>query len=94
MRDSHATDPDDDEEDEDRHPMDYIWLISPMKTQYIKPAAVKKLIKEVAGKRTAKEFLLALDSYVERAIRRAAAEHNGGKRTVDASVAGHTLGNR
>jgi histone H3/H4 len=65
-----------------------------MKTQYIKPAAVKRLIKEVADKRTAKEFLMALDAYVERAVRRAAAEHNGGKRTVDASVAGHTLGTR
>jgi hypothetical protein len=64
-----------------------------MKTQYIKPAAVKKLIK-THGKRTAAEFLLALDNYVERAIIRAASEHNGGKKTVDASVAGHTLGNR
>ncbi|NBO52208.1 MAG: hypothetical protein EBU83_02055 [bacterium] len=64
-----------------------------MKTQYIKPAAVKKLIKS-HGKRTAAEFLLALDNYVERAIIRAASEHNGGKKTVDASVAGHTLGNR
>jgi hypothetical protein len=64
-----------------------------MKTQYIKPAAVKKLIKS-HGKRTAAEFLLALDNYVERAVIRAAAEHNGGKKTVDASVAGHTLGNR
>lgn len=64
-----------------------------MKTQYIKPAAVKKLIK-THGKRTAAEFLLALDHYVERAIIRAATEHNGGKKTVDASVAGHTLGNR
>jgi len=64
-----------------------------MKTQYIKPAAVKKLIKS-HGKRTAAEFLLALDNYVVRAVIRAAAEHNGGKKTVDASVAGHTLGNR
>lgn len=64
-----------------------------MKTQYIKPAAVKRLIK-THGKRTAAEFLLALDNYVERAIVRAATEHNGGKKTVDASVAGHTLGNR
>ena len=64
-----------------------------MKTQFIKPAAVKKLIK-MHGKRTAAEFLLALDNYVERAIIRAASEHNGGKKTVDASVAGHTLGNR
>lgn len=60
---------------------------------YIKPAAVKRLIKE-HGKRTAHEFLLALDNYVERAVRRAATEHNGGKKTVDASVAGHTLSNR
>jgi len=64
-----------------------------MKAQYIKPAAVKKLIKS-HGKRTAAEFILALDAYVERAIIRAASEHNGGKKTVDASVAGHTLGNR
>jgi hypothetical protein len=64
-----------------------------MKAQYIKPAAVKKLIKS-HGKRTAAEFILALDNYVERAIIRAASEHNGGKKTVDASVAGHTLGNR
>lgn len=64
-----------------------------MKVQYIKSAAVKKLIK-THGKRTAAEFLLALDNYVERAIIRAATEHNGGKKTVDAAVAGHTLGNR
>jgi hypothetical protein len=64
-----------------------------MKAQYIKPAAVKRLIKS-HGKRTAAEFILALDNYVERAIIRAASEHNGGKKTVDASVAGHTLGNR
>lgn len=64
-----------------------------MKIQYIKPAAVKKLIKS-HGKRTASEFLLALDNYVERAVIRAVSEHNGGKKTVDASVAGHTLGNR
>ena len=64
-----------------------------MKIQYIKPSAVKALIKK-HGKRTASEFLLALDHYVERAVLRAVAEHNGGKKTVDASVAGHTLGNR
>ena len=64
-----------------------------MKAQYIKPAAVKKLIKS-HGKRTAAEFILALDAYVERAIIRAASEHNGGAKTVNASVAGHVLGNR
>lgn len=64
-----------------------------MSTQYIKPAAIRKAIK-AAGKRTSTEYLEALDRYVERAVQRAIAEHNGGKKTVDASVAGHTLGNR
>lgn len=61
--------------------------------KYIKPSAVRKAVKE-AGKRTSKEYLEALDRYVERAVLRALAEHNGGKLTIDASVAGHTLGNR
>ena len=65
-----------------------------MKLTYLKPAAVKRLIKTTANKRTSKDYLEALDRYVERAIQRAANEHNGGKKTVDASVAGHTLGNR
>ena len=65
-----------------------------MKTFLIKPAAVKKLIKGYNGKRTSKEFLLALDLYVERAVLKAAAEHNGGKKTVDADVAAYVLGNR
>lgn len=64
-----------------------------MNTTLIKSSAVKKLIKE-HGKRTSKEFLAALDSYVRNAVIRAASEHNGGKKTVDASVAGYTLGNR
>lgn len=64
-----------------------------MTTQYIKTAAIRKAIK-AAGKRTSTEFLDALDRYVERAVQRAIAEHNGGKKTIDASVAGHVLGNR
>lgn len=64
-----------------------------MTTQYIKPSAIRKAVK-VGGKRTSTEFLEALDRYVERAIQRAIAEHNGGKKTIDASVAGYVLGNR
>ena len=64
-----------------------------MSTQYIKTAAIRKAIK-AAGKRTSTEYLEALDRYVERAVQRAIAEHNGGKKTIDASVAGHTLGNK
>ena len=64
-----------------------------MKLVYLKPAAVKKLIKS-HGKRTSKDFIEALDRYVERAVLRAVAEHNGGKKTIDADVAAYVLGNR
>lgn len=64
-----------------------------MKLVYLKPAAVKKLIKS-HGKRTSKEFLEALDRYVERAVLRATEQHNAGKKTVTADVAAYVLGNR
>lgn len=64
-----------------------------MSIMYIKPSAIRKVVKS-GGKRTSAEFLAALDRYVERAIARAIAEHNGGKKTLDASVCGHVLGNR
>ncbi len=64
-----------------------------MKLIYLKPAAVKRLIK-THGKRTSKEFLEALDRYVEAKLHTAAGEHNGGKKTVDAAVAAYVLGNR
>jgi hypothetical protein len=64
-----------------------------MTTKYIKPSAIRAAVK-AAGKRTSAEFIAALDGYVERAIQRAIAEHNGGKKTITADVAGHTLGNR
>lgn len=65
-----------------------------MKTKLIKSSAIKKLVKETSGKRTSKEFLMALDQHVERAVLRAAEEHNGGRKTLDASVAAHTVGPR
>jgi hypothetical protein len=64
-----------------------------MTTKYIKPSAVRAAVK-AGGKRTSAEFIAALDYYVARAIARAIAEHNGGKVTIDAAVAGHVLGNR
>ena len=64
-----------------------------MRTQYIKAGTVRRIIAN-AGKRTSADYLEALERYVERAVQRAIAEHNGGKKTIDASVAGHTLGNR
>jgi len=62
------------------------------KLQYIKGSAVKALIRNTTGKRTSKEFLEALDRYVAMKVAKCAQEHNGGKKTVDGSVAAYTLG--
>lgn len=62
-----------------------------MSHTYIKPAAIRRAAKQ-DGRRVSREFLDALDRYVERAIRRATAEHNGGRKTLDRHVAAHTLG--
>jgi histone H3/H4 len=62
------------------------------KLTYIRPAAVRALIRQAAGKRVSKDFLEALDRFVEAKVRQAAGEHNGGKKTVDGSVAAYTLG--
>ena len=62
-----------------------------MKTNYIKPASIKKLVKS-HGKRTSKEFLESLDRLVERKVNQAIAEHNGGKKTLDSAVAAYILG--
>ena len=63
------------------------------KPNYIKPASVRKFIKS-HGKRTSKEFLEALDRYLEKKLLVALAEHNGGKKTLDASLAAYVFGNR
>jgi hypothetical protein len=64
------------------------------KLLFIRSAAVKALIAKTYGKRTGKDFLEALDRFVEAKVKAAAAEHNGGKKTVDGSVAAYHLGNR
>jgi hypothetical protein len=61
---------------------------------YVRSAAVKALIAKTYGKRTGKDFLEALDRFVEAKVKAAAAEHNGGKRTVDGSVGAYHFGNR
>lgn len=64
-----------------------------MKPKYIKASAVKKLIKE-NGKRTSNDFIEHLDRFVHMKILESVDIHNGGKKTVDRSVAGFILGNR
>lgn len=58
-----------------------------MKAHFIKPAAVKKLLKE-KGRRCSDSFLYALDGFIQTKLDQAAKVHNGGKVTVDAEVAG------
>lgn len=63
------------------------------KATYIKTSAVKKFAK-THGKRVSSEFILALDRWVENKVLLAAKEHNGGKKTIDAALAGFVLGNQ
>lgn len=67
-------------------------MASPNKTHHIKSSAVRKFAKS-HGKRVSAEFLTALDRYVENKVLLAAKEHNGGKKTLDAALAGYIFGN-
>jgi hypothetical protein len=67
-------------------------MASPTKTNYVKSSTVRKFAKS-HGKRVSSDFLVALDRYVEAKVLIAAKEHNGGKKTLDASVAAFILGN-
>lgn len=62
------------------------------KPNYLRVSSIKKLAK-ANGKRVSADFLASLDRLVERKVRSACAEHNGGKKTLDASVAAYILGN-
>jgi hypothetical protein len=68
-------------------------MASTTKTVYIKTSSIKKFAKS-HGKRVSADFLAALDRWVESKVLLATKEHNGGKKTMDASVAGYILGNQ
>ena len=59
---------------------------------YIVVSAIKKEVKSMGGKRVSKDFLEALNRYVHKKLIQAVQEHNGGKKTLDAAVAGYILG--
>lgn len=61
--------------------------------RYIRTAFVKQLAKEY-NKRVGKDFLLALDAFVEEKIIKACETKNGSKITLDADVAGFVLGRK
>lgn len=63
------------------------------KLNYIKSSTVRKFVK-LHGKRTSKDFLEALDRYIEAKLLVATQEHNAGKKTLDSGVAGYIFGNR
>jgi len=51
----------------------------------LKASEIKNKIKE-SGKRSSKDFLAAFNDKVEKDLDKAIAEHNGGKKTLDASL--------
>ena len=51
----------------------------------LKASEIKKLVKE-GNKRCSKEFIAALEAAVAKKVAKCIAEHNGGKKTVDADV--------
>jgi hypothetical protein len=63
------------------------------KLNYIKASAVRKYAKQ-QGKRVSKDFLEALDRYLENKVLIATREHNGGKKTLDSGLAGYIMGNK
>lgn len=58
--------------------------------KYINQAQIKKLA-NANGKRVGKDFLFQLDLMIEAKVLKACKVHNGGKKTLDESVA-HYLG--
>ncbi len=58
-----------------------------MKTRFIRPSVVRKFLKE-KERRVSPSFLYALDAFVQKKLDEAAKVHNGGKKTLDAEVAG------
>jgi len=59
------------------------------KYKYIKPSAVKALVKAYNGKRVSSSFLMVLDAYVEKKVKDASLVHNGGAKTITPACAGH-----
>ena len=57
----------------------------------INNAAVKAMVK-AEGKRTGKDFLSTLESLVLEKVKRAIAEHNGGAKTLDATLCLYVFG--
>jgi|SanBayMetagenome_1026888.scaffolds.fasta_scaffold05717_6 histone H3/H4 len=58
------------------------------KYKYIKPSAIKAMVKAYNGKRVSSRFLDCLDAFVERKVKDSALVHNGGRKTITPQAAG------
>lgn len=54
--------------------------------KYIKESKVRKRVNSL-GKRAGRDFLLQLDIMIEQKVKQACEVHNGGKKTLDESIA-------
>ena len=57
--------------------------------QYLKVSNVKKKAK-LLGRRVGKDFVYAMDTWIDLWIEKACGLHNGGKITLDASLAAYS----
>jgi len=64
-----------------------------MKAAYVVTSRVRALAKE-NGKRLGAGFLNALDSHIQDIVDKACTVHNGGKKTLDATVAAYVIGSK
>ena len=60
---------------------------------YLVVAKVKSRAKD-AGKRVGKEFLTALDAFIDRKLEEALNVHDGGRKTLTAATADYVLGTK
>ena len=58
---------------------------------YIKASLVRRLVRD-HHRRVSVEFLEALDRYVAETVEKSIAVHNGGRRTLDATVLAYVTG--
>lgn len=58
---------------------------------YIKPTLIRRLVND-HRRRVSAEFLEALDRHVATVVEKAISVHNGGKKTLDATVLAYVTG--
>lgn len=65
----------------------YVRRSQTMAIQYVKVSGIKTLVKS-NNKRVSKDFIDALDRHIRHKVQLACQVYNGGKKTLDATIAG------